>query len=313
MTEGALVDRFDRIVDVVLQRRDATAALRDVELGPLAAVAADLRYTPSEAFKAGLRSGLARRAALSSAMAGGGGREGLTTVTPLVAAGGAGVAEFMTLVFGAEHAPLKPGYREVRVGDSSMLIDEGHLQTLVPLRPAEFHVSVDDADAAFERALKAGGTSLGPPTNRPYGERAGFVRDPFGNHWFIGTPLPGGLLPPGRRTLMPFFHSPGARDFMAFLQRAFGAIEERVHEGGGHVVYALMRIGTAQIEVGEADEPSMPGAFYMSVADADVVYAEAIDAGAASLLPPTDRPEGERLAAVKDPMGNHWLIARGLR
>jgi PhnB protein len=53
-----------------------------------------------------------------------------------------------------------------------MLIDEGDVEGAVPARPAEFHVYVEDVDAAFDRAMAAGATSLGAPADRPYGERA---------------------------------------------------------------------------------------------------------------------------------------------
>lgn len=48
---------------------------------------------------------------------------------------------------------------------------------------------VDDPDAVFARALKAGGTQVWPVTDQPYGWRVGRVVDPFGHHWEIGKPL----------------------------------------------------------------------------------------------------------------------------
>ena len=48
------------------------------------------------------------------------------------------------------------------------------------------HLHVEDADAAIERALAAGGELVRPPTDAFYGERSGTVRDPFGNEWLIG-------------------------------------------------------------------------------------------------------------------------------
>jgi len=54
-----------------------------------------------------------------------------------------------------------------------IMIGEGGAEAPMPFRPAEFHVYVEDVDAAFQRALAAGATSLGEPASRPYGERAG--------------------------------------------------------------------------------------------------------------------------------------------
>jgi len=48
---------------------------------------------------------------------------------------------------------------------------------------------VDDPDAVFARALKAGATQVWPVTDQPYGWRVGRIVDPFGHHWEIGKPL----------------------------------------------------------------------------------------------------------------------------
>lgn len=47
---------------------------------------------------------------------------------------------------------------------------------------------VDDPDAAFARAVSAGGTVVWPVGNQ-YGWRLGRLVDPFGHHWEIGKPL----------------------------------------------------------------------------------------------------------------------------
>jgi PhnB protein len=48
---------------------------------------------------------------------------------------------------------------------------------------------VEDPDAIFARALKAGATQVWPVTDQPYGWRVGRIVDPFGHHWEIGKPL----------------------------------------------------------------------------------------------------------------------------
>ena len=48
-------------------------------------------------------------------------------------------------------------------------------------------VYVADADATYDRAIAAGAVSLEAPTNQPYGDRRGMVRDPWGNIWQIAT------------------------------------------------------------------------------------------------------------------------------
>ena len=48
---------------------------------------------------------------------------------------------------------------------------------------------VEDPDAAFKRAVVAGGTVVSPVSDQPYGWRVGRIVDPFGHHWEIGKPL----------------------------------------------------------------------------------------------------------------------------
>jgi PhnB protein len=47
---------------------------------------------------------------------------------------------------------------------------------------------VEDPDAAFNKAVAAGGVVVAPVDNR-YGWRLGRVADPYGHHWEIGKPL----------------------------------------------------------------------------------------------------------------------------
>ena len=183
----------------------------------------------------------------------------------------------------------------------------------MPFRPAAFHVYVTDVDAAFQRALAAGAESMGEPADRPYGERAGFVKDTYGNHWYIATPLGRSPVAEGRRTVTPFLHPRGVPAYIEFLKLAFGAVEELRHEmPEGVVIHARLRIGNAAIEMGDtqgAAEP-MPTAFYLYVGDADALYHQAVAAGATSLSPPTVQSYGDRVASVEDSMGNQWFIAR---
>jgi PhnB protein len=46
-----------------------------------------------------------------------------------------------------------------------------------------------DPDAAFDRAVAAGGKVVRPVESQPYGWRVGRIIDPFGHHWEIGKPL----------------------------------------------------------------------------------------------------------------------------
>ena len=53
----------------------------------------------------------------------------------------------------------------------------------------ELALVADDVDAAYERALQAGCTSLAGPKDKPQGQRVAWVRDPFGTLLELATPL----------------------------------------------------------------------------------------------------------------------------
>ena len=308
-----LIDRLDGAIDAVVARRDATVALRDPELAPLVRIAADLRHYPSADFKARLRAQLVRRPTMSTdALTNI--REGFTTVTPYVWVPDRGLADFLVRVFDAVETRVTEGgrhgtHRELRIGNSMLMLGEGAQNEIVPGRSMAFHVFVDDSDASYAKALAAGGESLGEPADRPYGERSGFIKDAFGNHWYIASPLGPESFGHALRTVTPFLHSRDVRGYIDFLVRAFGASEEVVHElPGGVIPYARARVGDAAIELGTADP--MPGAFCLYVADPDLVYEQAVAAGAKALSPPMDQPSGDRMAFVEDALGNQWYITR---
>jgi PhnB protein len=318
MADEPLIDRLDRIIDALVARADATEALGDTEAAPLARVAADLRHYPGREFTMRLRAQLERRAGMASALVARNIRAGFTTVTPYVWVPDRGLADFVVRVFDAVETSVadNPGHgthRELRVGSSMLMIGEtGGPAGTAPPRPVALHVFVENADAVFARALEAGGTSLGEPADRPYGERSGFIRDPYGNRWYIATSLGPSAVPEALRTVTPFLHAQDVAEYIDFLQRAFGAVEEARHEiPGGAVPYARVRIGDAAVEMGGPADP-MPGAYFLYVADADAVYARALASGAKPLSPPADRASGDRIAFVEDPIGNHWYIASQL-
>jgi uncharacterized glyoxalase superfamily protein PhnB len=318
MADDALIERLDRTIDALLARRDATAALTDPELAPLALLAAELRHMPSAAFRAQLLAHLRRRTTMTTLVLEPTKiREGFTTVTPYVRMREAGLLEFLIAVFDATETFSGTGsfggvHRVVRVGNSMLMIGEGGVEAALPFSPAAFHVYVPDADAAFQRALAAGATSLGDPADRPYGERAGFVRDAFGNHWYIATAFGPSYVPEGRSTLTPFVHPRGVPQYIEFLERAFNAEVEIRAEHQGIVMHARLKIGSGAIEMGDTQGASetMRTGFYLYVPDADALYEQAVAAGATPLSPPSDQSYGDRMGSVVDAEGITWFIAR---
>jgi PhnB protein len=75
----------------------------------------------------------------------------------------------------------------VKIGQS--LIEMGEAHGPYQPMPTMFYVNVPDVDASYRRAIEAGGTSISEPVNQPYGDRSGGVTDPFGNKWYVATPI----------------------------------------------------------------------------------------------------------------------------
>lgn len=48
-----------------------------------------------------------------------------------------------------------------------------------------FQVSVSDVDAAYQKAVDEGGSPALPPTTMFWGDRYGWLRDPFGHVWAL--------------------------------------------------------------------------------------------------------------------------------
>jgi PhnB protein len=73
----------------------------------------------------------------------------------------------------------------VKVGDSYMELGDAH----GPYQPTErmFYLYVPNCDELYLRAIAAGGKSISEPTDHPYGDRSGAVKDAFGNEWWIAT------------------------------------------------------------------------------------------------------------------------------
>lgn len=126
--------------------------------------------------------------------------DGMHSVTPhLVCAGAAQAIEFYKQAFGAVEEGRMPGpdgklmHAMIRIGGSAvMLVDEmpqwGALgPKALKGSPVTIHLYVEDADAVFERALKAGAKALMPIAEQFWGDRYGKLEDPFGHHWSIGT------------------------------------------------------------------------------------------------------------------------------
>ncbi len=129
--------------------------------------------------------------------------EGFTTLTAhLVVEGAADAMDFYKRAFGAEElgrAPMPDGRKLMhglmRLGDSMLMLVDAFEEfgargpKAFGGSPVTLHVYVEDADAAFQRALDAGCTVAMPLADMFWGDRYGKVRDPFGHEWSIATKI----------------------------------------------------------------------------------------------------------------------------
>jgi PhnB protein len=248
-------------------------------------------------------------------------RRGFHKVTPyIVTPDGDAMLDFAKNAFGAEitlraEAGGAGGvHGEVRIGDTMLMMGGGLRGKPFAAKPqtTALHLYVKDTDAAYEKALQAGATSLGKPQDHEYGERGASVKDPFGNFWYIATHHGDSYIPKGLHDVNIYLHPLRAEPVIGFLRRAFGAQEiAKYASPDGVVHHAQVRVGDSVLEMGEAHGPyqPMPSMFYVYVPDCDAVYQGALAAGAKSLHPLTDQPYGDRNGAVTDPFGNIWYIA----
>ncbi len=147
--------------------------------------------------------------------------EHLHTVTPrLVVRNGARAIEFYRDAFAAEEIGERftgPSgeliHAEVRIGDSVvMLTDESEKgaparspQSLNGVVSAIMATYWTDVDAAWQRALTAGAEVVYPLADQFYGERAGRLRDPFGQQWMLSQRIENVPAPEMNRRSAEFF------------------------------------------------------------------------------------------------------------
>ena len=125
--------------------------------------------------------------------------EGYHSVTPyIIVDDGAAAIDFYKAAFGAVEVMRLPmgdriGHAEVKIGDSHVMLasEFPDMNALGPKSRGGTTVSlliyVPDVDAAFDRAIAAGGVAARPVADQFYGDRAGTLTDPFGHQWTIAT------------------------------------------------------------------------------------------------------------------------------
>jgi PhnB protein len=123
--------------------------------------------------------------------------EGYHSVTPsLTCKDAARAIDFYRNAFGAAEKmrSLTPdgkiSHAELKIGDSIIFLnDEMGPQTGAPAgaQKMSLFLYVENADAAFERAVAGGSKVDMPLENQFWGDRFGSLTDPFGHKWGIAT------------------------------------------------------------------------------------------------------------------------------
>ena len=244
-------------------------------------------------------------------------RPGFNNIAPYIVVNGAAkFIEFLKAAFqGTERlrVPRSGGavmHAEVGIGNSVIELADSSEQH--PPRPVTVHLYVDDADAAYERALRAGAKSIYPVGDHVSGDRQGCAKDEFGNVWYIAMAKGWDPGPDRMPSVQPYLHLHGAEKMIPFAEGAFHAETLGVAKSPeGKILHATIKIGDATFEIDEANAEFQPMPCYLHVyvSDADACYADAIHAGATSVEAPAMKPYGERSATVKDMFDNTWFLA----
>jgi uncharacterized glyoxalase superfamily protein PhnB len=119
-------------------------------------------------------------------------------------------------------------------------------------------------------------------------------------------------IPEGFRTVTPYLICERAAEVIEFVKRAFGAqVVFQMKNPDGSIGHSEIRIGDSMIMLSSAREQwkAMPTMIHLYVDNVDAWYAQAIEAGAESVMPVADQFYGDRSGGVKDVAGNYWWMA----
>ncbi len=124
------------------------------------------------------------------------------TITPyLIIKGAAQAIDYYKKVFGATelfrmngpdgkvgHAELKIGNSHIMLADENPSMGQGHTSAAtIGQSPVSLYVYLPDVDSVVKRASAEGAKVLKPVEDQFYGDRSGFIQDPFGHLWGVAT------------------------------------------------------------------------------------------------------------------------------
>lgn len=124
------------------------------------------------------------------------------SITPyLIIKGAARAIDYYKNVFGATelfrmdgpngkigHAELKIGNSHIMLADENPAMGHGHTSAAtIGNSPVSLYVYLPDVDKVVEKATAEGAKILKPVETQFYGDRNGFIQDPFGHLWGVAT------------------------------------------------------------------------------------------------------------------------------
>jgi PhnB protein len=126
--------------------------------------------------------------------------KGYNTVTPyLIVNNAAKAIDYYKNVFGATlvmkmdgpdgkvaHAELQIGDSRIMIGDENPAMGHRSAQSIGD-SPISLYVYLPDCDAVVSKAAASGSKVLKPVQDQFYGDRNGFLQDPFGHLWGVAT------------------------------------------------------------------------------------------------------------------------------
>lgn len=122
--------------------------------------------------------------------------KGYHTVTPsLMVQDAAKAIEWYKKAFGAQELSRFAGpdgklmHAEIKIGDSIIMLGDEMPGHSGPRKlggtPVAFFIYSDDVDAAWKKAIDAGGKQIAPLEDQFWGDRCGCLEDPGGHRWWL--------------------------------------------------------------------------------------------------------------------------------
>jgi PhnB protein len=124
--------------------------------------------------------------------------DGYHTATPyLTIRGTAAAIDFYKQAFGAKELFRMPGengkimHAEITIGDSRIMLGDESGEAKAPQSlngtASSVFLYLEDVDAIFKQAVKAGAKETMPVQNMYWGDRFGKLTDPYGHKWMLAS------------------------------------------------------------------------------------------------------------------------------